>query len=853
LPTSPQTSTLTELLFLPVEAHRLRLEAATATMLRLSYSRRRELENRPSHAVLPREWETVAARKGRGGNIELGDLTIRVGSEPFSLTVTDKQGRTRFATAPAQNAGRYSDEDAGNSPFEVSDDGLSFSRQMHPNELAYGFGEVGENLNRAGSRFSLWNHDDVHHTPRQNFYCQVPFGIHFTPAPPAAKTAAANHHALVGMFLDNPGRVEIDLGRTTPGIARYHLRTGDLVLWLIFGDSFADILRQWTDLTGHMERPPLWALGYHQCRYSYYPEKQVRSIAREFRKREIPCDVLYLDIHYMDEFRPFTWDPKRFPNPDKLITDLGADGFRVVTIVDPGIKVDPADAVFQSFLKKPGYFCEAPAPAHDETETQRQRQRRGDAPLQSEEVTQEHRLPPEPTDTPGDLYFTGTVWPGTVHFPDFLQPEVRKLWGKHQQRILLENGISGIWNDMNEPAVFDTASNTFPDDVLHQDFGIATPHAQVHQVYGMNMARASYEGYRAARSNDRPFIITRSGWAGVQRYSMVWTGDNHSSWASMLLDIQLNLSMGLTGISMVGCDIGGFIYDGMPELFARWIEWGVFQPFCRTHTAIDTLQQEPWSYGAEVERVAREMIGLRMRLLPYLYTLFAGAAENGTPVNRPLVWHYPDDPRARTIADQFFLGPHLMIVPILRAEENERLAYFPAGKWVHFFTGEMVEGPATHIVQGPLGTPPVYVRAGAVIPMHVAVRQHTAEPEPPLVLHVYPSDQIHGRFVEDDGSSRRYQKGEQLVYEFSGNMQSGEMRLGISAPRGRFRSPRKSWSIHVHAVDFASASVHFQNKPLPTKRVPEGLTFEVPVSTKAIEVTISAAEIPCRKNKGAKQ
>ncbi len=807
---------LTELLSLPVEAHRVTLEAATPRILRLTIAASREAEEAPSYAIEARRWTPVEAvtRRARSGAtvISTGELEITAGTGPFSMRVTDSGGELLFETAPASRGGKYTDTSAGNSPFEWIDEGVCFSRRLLEGEIAYGFGEVGETLDRNGYRFGLWNTDDIHHTPRQHFYCQIPFGIHFVPPPiepvsarPSKKSKGRPARVLVhGAFIDNPGRVEVDLGCTTPGVARYRAHHGDLVVWLIFADSIPHLLEQWTGLTGRMGRPPMWGLGYHQCRYSYYPERQVRKLAAEFRRRRIPCDAIYLDIHYMDRFRVFTWDKKRFPDPARLAADLSGDGFRLVTIVDPGVKVDTADEVFQSFIKKPGFFCEH-APGEDGEEEEQEQYRRvqmGEMPLLTEELIATHEVPPMRGPQTVDRIFTGMVWPGAVHFPDFTRADVRRLWGEWQKRQLLDMGIAGIWNDMNEPAVFDTVHHTFPDDVIHDDHGRQSPHPRVHQVYGQCMARASFEGIRRARPDERPFVITRSGWAGVQRYAMLWTGDNHSTWASMTLDVQLNLSMGLTGIAMVGCDIGGFINDGQPELYGRWIEWGVFQPFCRTHTAIDTIAQEPWSFGPDVETVIRRMIGLRMRLLPYLYTAMCEAATNGTPANRPLVWHYPEDPSVYRIADQFLLGRDLLVAPVLTPSTTSRLVYLPAGEWTHFFTGERFAGGRQHIIEAPLGRPPLFVRDGAVIPLHDEVRQHTGDTDPKTtVLEVYPGAEMAGQLVEDDGVSRKYLKGEQARYAFSGSFDGEELRLTIPKPSGRYLSGRKQWLIRVHVLN----------------------------------------------------
>jgi alpha-glucosidase len=390
------------------------------------------------------------------------------------------------------------------------------------------------------------------------------------------------------------------------------------------------------------------------------------------------------------------------------------------------------------------------------------------------------------------------VWPGETHFPDFTREDVRRLWGEYQEKTLLDPGVAGIWNDMNEPHTFD--EKEFPGRVIQHDFGRNRTHERVHQVYGHCMAQASRDGFRRARPRQRPFVITRSGWAGVQRHALVWTGDNQSTWASMALDLQLNLSMGLSAVSFVGCDIGGFGLDGCSELYARWIEWGVFQPFCRTHTSIRTIDQEPWSFGPQVEAVARKMIETRMRLLPYMYSAFVEASETGAPVNRPLVYQYPADRQAQRIADQFLLGRDLLVAPVLQPAADRRMVYFPEGEWVDWWTGNRHSGMTWRIVDAPLGQPPVFARAGAVIPTQEALQHTGAKRLPETTLEVFVAGKIDGDLVEDDGNTRKWEEGFELRTRFSGNCTGKRIEFVIHEPTGKYTGPRKHWRIRLHSV-----------------------------------------------------
>jgi len=628
------------------------------------------------------------------------------------------------------------------SRISCDEERITLERKMHHGERVYGYGEMGEALRKEGRRHRIWNTDDPSHHPLQQYYCQIPFSLHFS----------ADGKWCWGLFFDNPGEQIHDLGYSVPGLARYDFPTGSVFGWVIVGSSPEEVVEKWTQLTGRIHRPPMWALGYQQCRWSYHPDDEVRDIAREFRERRIPCDTIYLDIHYMYGYRVFTWSPKEFPLPDKLIADLGEQGFRVITIVDPGVKIDETYQLYKDFIERPGFF------------------------LGEKDAT---------------VPYTGEVWPGEVHLPDFTREDVRQRWGGYQDMTLLDKGIAGIWNDMNEPADF--LGTEKHRDLVHYDFGRNRTHREIHQVYGQTMAQASYEGLRTARPGERPFVLTRSGWAGVQRYSAVWTGDNESLWDNMGFGIALNIGMGISGVPFVGGDVGGFGRDASAALFERWMSWGIFQPLCRGHSALHTRQQEPWAFGKEVEDACREYLNFRMQLLPYLYTQFVLASETGVPVNRPLFWAHASDGECHGIGDQFLVGPDLMVAPVLQADVSTRAAYFPGGEWVDWSTSARRSG--WQLVRQNSGQLPLHVRAGAILPLH-PVRQHTRELEPSeCFLHVFPAPAMEGLLIEDDGISFDYEAGREARTHFTGTDTEEVCHMVIHAPDGDYQSARREWVV----------------------------------------------------------
>ncbi|NJL21139.1 MAG: DUF5110 domain-containing protein, partial [Leptolyngbyaceae cyanobacterium SM1_3_5] len=504
-----------------------------------------------------------------------------------------------------------------------------------------------------------------------------------------------------------------------------------------------------THLTGRMPLPPKWAIGYHQCRWSYESENEVRELAKEFRARKIPCDVIHLDIDYMRGFRVFTWSPKRFPDPAKLINEIAQDGFKVVTIVDPGVKYEPeADySVVDEGLAQ-NYFVR----------------------------TAQGKL------------FHGYVWPDRSVFPDFLRSDVQHWWGDCQ-KALTEMGVAGIWNDMNEPALNDRPFGDpgnkipFPLDAPQGSSDERTTHAEAHNLYGLGMAKAAYEGLLRLRPTERSFVLTRSGFAGVQRYSSVWMGDNHSLWDYLEGSLPMLCNMGLSGVAFVGCDIGGFAGNATAELFARWMQVGLLYPLMRAHSITGSERHEPWVFGDRVEQICREYIELRYRLLPYYYSLFWQAATTGAPILRPLLYEFPQDHTTYQIDDQVMLGSGLMAAPILKPEREHRAVYLPEGTWFDWWTEERYEGKTHILAHAPIDRMPLYVRAGSIVPIQPVMQFVDERAIDVLTLKVWPGD---GEFTlyEDDGRSFAYQSGQFATTQIRVWMADEDAIVEIAARQG---------------------------------------------------------------------
>ena len=599
-------------------------------------------------------------------------LTVTVRHDPFRITFADASGESL-------------DEDDAVRGMASAGKAVRVWKRLREDEHVYGFGEKGGRLDKrgpylGGTSLAMWNTDTyAYGEDTDPLYASVPFYL-------VLRKGRAH-----GIFLDNTFRTSFDVGKESEDLLSFGATDGELDYYFIHGPSPREVVERYTALTGRMPLPPRWALGYHQCRYSYFPEARVRLLADTFRVKRVPADVIWLDIHYQDGYKPFTWDKTRFPDPGRLIADLRKQGFRVVTIVDPHPKKQAGYAPYDSglagghFLKNPdGSVYEAPVwPAQAERD------------------------------------------PGPSVFPDYSRPATRDWWGG-LYREFLDLGVAGIWNDMNEPAVFVEPWHTMALDVRHDNEGQPTDHREIHNVYGLLMSRSTFEGLARLRPNARPFVLTRATFAGGQRWAALWPGDNTSDWNHLRATVPMFSNLGLSGFAFVGADIGGFAEAPTPELFTRWMQLGVFYPFMRTHTTFGTPDQEPWSYGLLHEDLNRRAIELRYELLPHLYNLLRESSDTGAPAFRPLLYEFPADEVTYRRDDQFMLGRDLLVAPVLREAVREREVYLPAGEWFDFWTGRPYAGGKAHRLPVTLESIPVFVRGGGFV-FRQPVVQHTGE------------------------------------------------------------------------------------------------------------------------------
>ncbi|WMN06314.1 glycoside hydrolase family 31 protein [Marivirga arenosa] len=573
------------------------------------------------------------------------------------------------------------------------------------NKKYYGLGDKTGRLNLNGTRRELWGTDCYGYgNDTDPVYKNIPFFMGLTDGQG------------YGIFLDNSFRTFFDFGHEREEALSFWAQGGEMRYYFIYGPQLEHVVQQYTTLTGKSPLPPKWALGYHQSKWSYYPESNVRELAKTFREKRIPCDVIHLDIDYMDGYRCFTWNNERFPQPKKMIEDLKNDGFKTIVIIDPGIKIDPLYTVYQQGVHH-NYFC----------------QRMDGARLK------------------------GSVWPGPCHFPDFTNPAARKWWSGLFGG-LSQDGVAGVWNDMNEPAVFE--EGTFPRDVRHDYDGHPCSHRKGHNVYGMQMARATYEGLDQFAGNNRSFTITRSAYAGVQRYSSVWTGDNLASWEHLrIANIQCQ-RLSASGVSFAGSDVGGFIGSPDGELYTRWIQMATFHPFFRTHSSGDHGDKEPWQFEEKYLNIVRRFIEFRYELMPYIYTTFWRYTEYATPMLKSISMAYQHDTETLDREEEFLLGNHLLICPVSEPKVKDRIVYIPEGNWYNYWTDELVYGKKEVKVLTPLDQIPLFVKEGAVIPMQDKM-QYVDEFIPENIkLHLYKAlSETKSELYEDDGLTKDHEMG----------------------------------------------------------------------------------------------
>ncbi|WP_096516692.1 glycoside hydrolase family 31 protein [Clostridium perfringens] len=570
----------------------------------------------------------------------------------------------------------------------------------------YGLGEKGGDLNKKGCYTENFNTDDPETDDDSiTYYKTIPFYV------------ALKEEATYGIFFDNSFRSYFDMGKERGDRIFFGAIGGQIQYYFIPGENIKEVVKNYTALTGRMEMPPLWSLGYQQCRFSYFSQEEVRELVKTFEEKDIPLDVVYLDIDYMDGFRVMTFKTPNFDDAAGLISDLKEKGIRTITIIDPGVKVDEEYDVFKRG-KEGNHFTKK---------------------------------------LDGEM-FIGAVWPGDSAFPDFSNKECREWWKSELKKFISEHGMDGIWNDMNEPCVFNNDHKTMLETCLHNSDNGVIEHKEFHNRYGFEMSRCSKEAQEELHPNERGFSMTRATYAGGQRYSSVWTGDNMSLWSQMRMSISMNANLGISGFSFVGNDVSGFGLDSSEELFIRWMEMGPFIPIFRNHSNMYTRRQEPWAFGQRAEKIAKKSIELRYELLPYIYDLYYISHKEGLPIFRPMIMEYEKDMNLLNMREQFMLGENMIVAPVLYEGERSKTLYLPKGSWFNYFTREKLQGGKWYKLPCELDEILVFVKEGSIIPTYNKKFRNVKERPKNILLKVF-GENAKGFHYNDDGHTMEYLEG----------------------------------------------------------------------------------------------
>ncbi|EOZ98323.1 Alpha-glucosidase [Indibacter alkaliphilus LW1] len=679
--------------------------------------------------------------------LQTDKLKLELGLSPFTIT---------YYTLDDQVINK---DDAG---FAVSWLGTEVSnyKTVQENEKFIGLGEKTGGLNRAGNAYTNWNTDYFAYGVNDDpLYMSIPFYI------------GLHNKLSYGIFFDNTHKTVFNFGASTNRFVYFSAEDGDLDYYFFFDDSVSGIISAYTDLTGKMEIPPLWSLGYQQCRYSYYPESEVLTLAQTFRDKKMPADVIYLDIHHMEKYKVFTFDQEKFPDAKSMIKRLKEKGFKVVVIMDPGIKTENGYLPFDEGMEKDLFVK-----------------------------------------YPDGLVYEGQVWPGWCAFPDFTKSETREWWAEKMQ-FYKDAGVDGYWTDMNEPASWGQHT---PNLIDFSYEGEEVSHRKARNIYGFQMARSAYEGSKLQSPEERPFILTRSGYSGIQRFAAAWTGDNVATEDHMLAGVRLVNSLGLSGVSFAGYDVGGFAGEASKALFARWMSIATFSPFYRAHSMINSNDAEPWSFGEEVEEISRNYMKLRYRLLPTLYSSFYQSSLDGLPISKSLAIDYAHDHIIYDSAfqNEYIFCDRLLIAPVESTKEITKV-YLPEGDWYYLYDSRLHKGNQVIFQDCPTSYLPVYVKAGSILALQSQIYNTGEKNDGILRLHIYKGEGQHNYLhYEDDGCSYEYLEGD--IFKRNIIWDSDSLTLKFEKPEGIYSSGYFRVKVYCHGFD--AEALHLDKNSIESQK-----------------------------------
>jgi alpha-glucosidase len=770
-----------------------------------------------SPGILKRDWGSPAFTRAQTPTtytLTTSDVRVEIGTRPFAIRLLDadtgmviNEDDTRWGSSGYENGKPY--------VFKRTDADESF----------YGWGEQTRGLNKRGESIGLWNTDAYSYTRQTRYiYTTIPFFI------------GLRQGRAYGLFFDNTWRSEYEMATDDESFYDFWARGGPLSYYLFAGPKVSDVIERYTELTGRFPQPPQWSLGWQQSKWQYTRE-QILDVANKYRQKGIPLDVMHLDIDYMDAYRVFTWGEKMpvitpenatdrehggfIGDPFSFHAELNALNLHTIAINDPGVKVDPNYDVYLSgnngrTADGDNYWAKA-ANGQD---------------------------------------YVGAVWPKASKFPDFFRPEVRNWWAGYHNR-LFDPGVDGIWLDMNEPADFVGPYHTLPLDATFDHRRIS--HNEGHNLYGFWETEATKRAFDQYKPNERAFILTRDMYSGSQRWAALWTGDNVSNWEHLRMSLPMNQNIGLSGIPMVGNDIGGFAQRPTAEMMKRWLEVGALMPFARVHydsdaKATNPVPQEPFAetYGGDmqVEDVARRYVRLRYELLPYMQNLFRAAEQTGAPIWRPLLYEFQNDERTYDVEDQFMFGDRIMVAPIVDQGKERRRIYLPEGsRWVDYWNGTTFAGGRYIERQTGIETLPLYIRAGSIIPRRDAQMYTGERPLTNLILDTWMSANgtASTTYYEDDGATKDYQRGEYNDSRITVTRANGGFSINMEALHRGFDSPTTSYTLQLHNVTDSpvppsapvTSAVRGGKVRVSYNRKKDLLTIRMPATTRKVWVSRS--------------